>query len=90
MLYVQDEVLEKQNLGIFWEIPGWTHPDFFKFLLLQKIMGTFEKETFTEQAGDTFFQNSLTNEIMRQIPELEKYDAQFCPFTDTGVFGHYL
>ena len=60
MLYNQDETLQHQNLGVFWEVPGWGHEDFFKFLLLQKIMGTFDQGVYADQMQDVQWNRNIT------------------------------
>ena len=39
---------------------------------------------------DVQIQNNTAFEFMRQIPDLVRYDGQFCPFTDVGIFGHFF
>ena len=59
-LYNQDEMLQHQNLGVFWEVPGWGDKDFFKLLLLQKIMGSFNQEVYADQMQDVQWQANVT------------------------------
>jgi hypothetical protein len=35
-------------LGVFWEVPGWGDKDFFKLLLLQKVMGSFNEGVYAD------------------------------------------
>ena len=77
-------------MGIFWEVPGWRDEDFFPFLLLQKVLGNFNQTTYQETMHDVQIQNNTAFEFMRLIPDLVRYDGQFCPFSDVGIFGHFF
>ena len=39
---------------------------------------------------DLPIQSNLTHEFMRAIPELDRYDSIFSPYSDCGIFGHYF
>jgi len=32
----------------------------------------------------------MTHEFMRAVPDLERYDSIFSPYSDCGIFGHYF
>jgi processing peptidase subunit beta len=34
LLYVRDDAIQNQNLGVFFNAPSWRDPDFFAFLLI--------------------------------------------------------
>lgn len=34
LLYVRDEMMQTQNLGVFFDAPSWKDEDFYAFLLL--------------------------------------------------------
>ena len=44
LLYVRDEMMQQQSIGVFFEAPSWHHEDFWAFLLLQRIFGNFNPE----------------------------------------------
>lgn len=41
LLYVRDDQMQNQSLGVFFDAPSWRDPDFFACLLLQRIFGNF-------------------------------------------------
>lgn len=90
-LYVRDDQMdEQQSLGVFYDAPGWRHEDFYAFLLMQRVFGNFNQFFNHECLIDLPFQNNMMHEFVRTIPDLERYDAIFSPYSDCGIFGHYF
>ena len=42
LLCVRDENIDVSNVGVFYNAPSWSHPDFYGFLLLQRMFGEYE------------------------------------------------
>jgi mitochondrial-processing peptidase subunit beta len=82
--------MTQQNLGVFYNAPSWRDPDFFAFLLLQRIFGNFTQESYFETMIDVETQNNTMHECLKHIPDLARYDAIYSPYSDCGIFGHYF
>lgn len=89
-MYVRDDIMQNQALGVFYNAPCWKDPDFFAFLLLQRILGNYSLELKAELFEDVMHQPNLMHTLAQEIPGLERYDAIYSPYTDCGVFGHYF
>ena len=35
-------------------------------------------------------QYNVMHDYLKEIPELQRYDAIYSPYTDCGIFGHYF
>lgn len=90
LLYVQDEMLQNQSLGVFFDAPSWRDPDFFAFLLFQRIFGNFNQEMAAEHLADVNGQQNIMHDFLLKVPDLERYDAIYSPYSDCGIFGHYF
>ena len=90
LLYVRDDHMQNQSLGVFYDAPSWKDPDFFAFLLLQRVFGNFTSGLYAEALQDLHYQQNLMHDFCIQIPDLEQYDAIFSPYSDCGIFGHYF
>ena len=44
LLCVRDEEIDVSNVGVFYNAPSWKDPDFYGFLLLQRIFGEFSND----------------------------------------------
>lgn len=41
LLMIRDDEMINSSIGVFYDAPSWYHKDFYAFLLLQRIFGTF-------------------------------------------------
>lgn len=41
LLYMRDDEMVNSNVGVFYDAPSWKDKDFYAFLLLQRIFGSF-------------------------------------------------
>ena len=39
-----DDEINEANVGVFWEAPGWKDEDFYGFLVLQRVFGSYSME----------------------------------------------
>ena len=90
LLYVRDDQMQQQNVGVFYNAPCWRDPDFFAFLLLQRIMGNFTMDHYLESMADLEAQPNMMHEFLKVIPDLQRFDAVYSPYTDCGIFGFYF
>ena len=75
---------------MFFNAPSWRDPDFFACLLLQRILGNFNSDMYFEQMQDLEGQSNQMHELVKSIPDLQRYDAIYSPYSDCGIFGHYF
>jgi hypothetical protein len=40
-MFVRDDEMINSNVGVFYDAPSWKHEDFYAFLLLQRMFGSF-------------------------------------------------
>ena len=77
------------NIGFFYSAPHWTDPDYFGFLLLQRVFGSFNIET------DRYieFMTKTSNEYTKMLSDAKivlKSECIYSPYVDCGIFGHYI
>lgn len=41
LLMIRDDEMVNSSVGVFYDAPGWKHPDFYSFLLLQRMFGNY-------------------------------------------------
>lgn len=75
---------------MFYSAPHWGHEDFYGFLLLQRIFGNYSSELLHECLSDVMNQNNMMHDMVKVIPDLERYDCVYSPYSDCGIFGHYF
>lgn len=51
-LYMRDDEMMNSNVGVFYNAPNWKDNDFYSFLLLQRIFGSYNQERYAEYLRD--------------------------------------
>jgi len=46
-MHIRDDEMVNLNTGVFFEAPKWTHPDYYAFLLFQRILGEYTHNKYT-------------------------------------------
>lgn len=41
LLMIRDDEMVNSSIGVFYDAPSWKHPDFYSFLLLQRMFGNY-------------------------------------------------
>mmetsp|Transcript_1446 Transcript_1446/g.2530 ORF Transcript_1446/g.2530 Transcript_1446/m.2530 type:complete len:90 (+) Transcript_1446:803-1072(+) len=82
--------MQNQSLGVFYDAPSWRHEDFYSFLLLQRVFGNFSMELLSESLFDTKKQFNTLHNYLLKIPDLQRYDSIYSPYSDCGIFGHFF
>ena len=47
-------------------------------------------ELKAELFEDVMHQPNYMHTLLQEVPNLERYDCIFSPYTDCGIFGHYF
>lgn len=42
LLMIRDDEMANSSIGVFYDAPSWKHEDFYAFLLLQRMIGSYE------------------------------------------------
>jgi hypothetical protein len=49
---IRDDEMYNSSVGVFYEAPHWKHPDFYSFLLLQRMFGSYQIDKHAEHIND--------------------------------------
>ena len=52
LLFIRDDEMVNSNVGLFYDAPSWNHPDFYSFLILQRIFGSYNIERHASHLND--------------------------------------
>ena len=42
LLMIRDDEMVNSSIGVFYDAPSWKHEDFYSFLMLQRMIGSYE------------------------------------------------
>ena len=87
---IRDDEMENSCVGIFYNAPSWMHGDYWSFLLLERLFGTYTAEQNMDQLNDVSKQYNSVHSFLGKYPDITKQQAIYSPYLDCGLFGNYF
>ena len=78
------------NVGVFYDAPSWKHEDFYSFLLMQRIFGSYSIDKNAEHLNDVKKQYNSMHAMVGDLPDVTRHECIYSPYSDCGIFGHYF
>jgi len=85
MINVKDDTMEDVHVAVAFESVGWTHPDYYTFLVIQQILGNWDR---TIGAGKN--SSSALCEIFATHTLGSSLSTFNTCYNHTGLFGNYV
>jgi len=88
---LRDDEMVNVNVGVFFEAPSWTHPDYYAMLLFQRILGEYTQDKYTGahlNLPDQQYNTIHTH--LGSLPDISIHKCIYAPYSDTGLFGSYI
>jgi len=80
-IHSRDDCIDQVHLGLFYPAPSWADPDYWAFLLLQRIIA----ETDPEQSNIL----SVPNLLLGNQKIASQEECLYIPYKDVGMIGYY-
>ena len=90
LMFVRDDEMVNSNVGIFFDAPGWTHEDYYGFLLFQRIIGNYEIAKNDGHINDPGKQYNTNHVLLGSLPDVTIQNCHYAAYSDSGLFGSYL
>ena len=90
LLFIRDDEMINSNVGVFYDAPGWKHQDFYSFLLLQRVFGSYQIEKNAGHLNDVDKQYNAMHAMLGELPDVTKHECIYSPYNDCGIFGQYF
>lgn len=81
---IRNDDMPVAHFAIAFESCGWSHPDAVAFVVLQALMGTYDRASNT--GADSSFRMA---QALSQVSNAKSANAFNTTYTDTGLFGIY-
>lgn len=81
---IRNDELPVAHLAIAFESCGWTHPDSVTFMVLQALMGSYDRNSTTASSSSYRLSQRMVDTAMAR-----SITAFNTTYTDTGLFGLY-
>lgn len=90
-MFMRDDELYNASVGVFYEAPSWYHEDYYAFLLLERIIGSYSMDkNGAGNINDVRKQYSTLHGYLGSLPDVTRAQAIYSPYRDCGLFGTYL
>jgi processing peptidase subunit beta len=91
IMTIRDDEMSNVNIGSFFQAPSWTDPDYYAFLLYQRILGEYTADKYTgHHLNSSDRQYNLIHNHLGNLPDVTIHKAIYAPYSDTGIFGSYF
>lgn len=84
-----DEKAEFSHFAMFMPAPNWNDPDYWAFLLLQRIISEYSSAK-AMRIDDPELKNNKLHKDLDTVTGIKKHECLYIPYKDVGVIGHYL
>lgn len=84
-----DEKAELSHFAMFMPAPSWNDPDYWAFLLLQRIIGDYSSSK-AMRIDDPELKHNKLHKDLDNVTGIKKHECLYIPYKDVGVIGHYL
>lgn len=82
---IRQDDMEQAHVAIAFESCGWNHPDAVSFMVLQALMGTYERGSTIGSSSSYRLAQQLS-----EVPNAKSATTFNTTYTDTGLFGVYF
>jgi processing peptidase subunit beta len=89
-MFVRDDEMINSNVGVFYDAPSIKDPDYYSFLLLQNIFGSYRVDKNAEHLNDVKKQYNSMHALLGDLVDVTRADSLYYAYSDTGIFGNYF
>ncbi|CAI2365787.1 unnamed protein product [Moneuplotes crassus] len=87
---MRDDEMYNSNVGVFYDAPSRSHPDFYAFELLKRIFGTYRLDKNAEHLNDVAKQYNALHGMIGDLPDVTIHNSHYFAYSDCGIFGNYF
>jgi len=84
-IHVRDDTMKEVHVAVAVESVGWSHPDFFAFMIIQTIIGNWDR---TIGGGKNLSSRLCETVAIRKLAH--SLTTFHTSYSDTGLFGSYV
>ena len=90
LLMIRDDEMVNSSIGVFYDAPSWKHADFYSFLMLQRMIGSYEINTHSTHLNDVQKQYNAMHTLLGDLVDVTRAECLYSPYSDCGIFGNWL
>lgn len=90
LMFVRDDEMVNTNVAVYYDAPSVKDPDYYGFLLLQNMFGSYRIDKHAEHLNDTKKQYNSMHSLLGDLVDVTMGEALFHSYSDSGLFGNYF
>lgn len=90
LMFVRDDEMYNSNIGVFYDAPSIKHEDYYAFLLLKHMFGSYRIDKHAEHLNDIRKQYNSMHALLGDLPDVTMAESHYFAYSDTGIFGNYF
>jgi mitochondrial-processing peptidase subunit beta len=90
ILFIRDDEMYNSNVGIFYDAPSVKHEDYYSFLLLKHMFGSYRIDQHAEHLNDCHKQYNSMHALLGNLPDVTRAESHYFAYSDAGLFGNYF
>mmetsp|Transcript_1326 Transcript_1326/g.837 ORF Transcript_1326/g.837 Transcript_1326/m.837 type:complete len:300 (+) Transcript_1326:693-1592(+) len=90
LLFIRDDDMYNANVGVFYDAPSVSHPDYYAFKLLKNMFGTYRIDENAEHLNDVKKQYNSMHALLGDLVDVTKAESHYFAYSDCGIFGNYF
>lgn len=90
MLFIRDDEMYNSNVAVFYDAPSIKHQDYYAFLLLKNMFGSYRIDKNAEHLNDMRKQYNSMHALLGELVDVTKGESLYYAYSDSGIFGNYF
>jgi hypothetical protein len=90
LLFIRDDEMINSNVGVFYDAPSVKHEDYYAFLLLKHMFGSYRVDKHAEHLNDVKKQYNSMHALLGDLPDVTMSDSHYFAYSDSAIFGNYF
>lgn len=87
---IRDDEMVNSNVGVFYDAPSAKHEDYYSFLLLKHMFGSYRIDENSGHLNDVAKQYNSMHSLLGNLVDVTRADCEYYAYSDTGIFGNYF
>lgn len=90
LLFIRDDEMVNSNVGVFYDAPSIKDADYYSFLLLQNMFGSYRIDKHAGHLNDVKKQYNSMHAMLGDLPDVTLAESLYYAYSDCGIFGNYF
>jgi processing peptidase subunit beta len=90
LMFVRDDEMYNSNIGVFYDAPTPKHEDYYGFLLLKHMFGSYRIDKNAEHLNDVKKQYNSMHALLGDLVDVTMADSHYFAYSDCALFGNYF